>query len=165
MICQIAFAVEALMAIKEALNDPHAVLSNWDDYSVDPCSWTMITCSSDYLVTALLVSSSSSKFFHIPYHSNLISPFWMCAGEHRVNLCLELCPLQLEISQTFDKCEHLLLYVFSVFCVLCGMVCWLCSMFVQIAGWVQVAAEQQYLRQNPTGTWKPSQASDPRSLQ
>ena len=47
--------VEALMSIREALNDPHGVLSNWDEYSVDPCSWAMITCSSDYLVVGLSV--------------------------------------------------------------------------------------------------------------
>ncbi|KAK2412705.1 protein NSP-INTERACTING KINASE [Trifolium repens] len=45
--------VEALMSIKEALNDPHGVLSNWDEFSVDPCSWPMITCSSDYFVIGL----------------------------------------------------------------------------------------------------------------
>ncbi|GAA0184630.1 transmembrane signal receptor [Lithospermum erythrorhizon] len=45
--------VEALIAIREALNDPHGVLNNWDQDSVDPCSWSMITCSSDNLVTAL----------------------------------------------------------------------------------------------------------------
>ncbi|KAJ0965727.1 hypothetical protein J5N97_026865 [Dioscorea zingiberensis] len=45
--------VEALMAIKNSLNDPHGVLSNWDGDSVDPCSWAMITCSSENLVIAL----------------------------------------------------------------------------------------------------------------
>lgn len=43
----------ALMSIKEALNDPHNVLSNWDEFSVDPCSWAMITCSSDSFVIGL----------------------------------------------------------------------------------------------------------------
>lgn len=47
------------MGIKGALNDPHGVLNNWDEFSVDPCSWTMITCSSDYLVIGLLVLLSS----------------------------------------------------------------------------------------------------------
>lgn len=45
--------VEALISIKNALNDPHGVLSNWDEDSVDPCSWSMITCSSDNLVTGI----------------------------------------------------------------------------------------------------------------
>ncbi|KAG8367642.1 hypothetical protein BUALT_Bualt16G0094200 [Buddleja alternifolia] len=45
--------VEALTAIREGLNDPHGALSNWDEDSVDPCSWSMITCNSDNLVTSL----------------------------------------------------------------------------------------------------------------
>ncbi|KAK6127000.1 hypothetical protein DH2020_039256 [Rehmannia glutinosa] len=45
--------VEALSAIRECLDDPHGALSNWDEDSVDPCSWSMITCNSDNLVTAL----------------------------------------------------------------------------------------------------------------
>ncbi|KAA8535406.1 hypothetical protein F0562_030409 [Nyssa sinensis] len=45
--------VEALITIRSALNDPHGVLNNWDEDSVDPCSWAMITCSPDNLVTGL----------------------------------------------------------------------------------------------------------------
>ncbi|KAL8493130.1 hypothetical protein ACS0TY_024369 [Phlomoides rotata] len=45
--------VEALTAVREGLDDPHGALSNWDEDSVDPCSWSMITCNSDNLVTAL----------------------------------------------------------------------------------------------------------------
>ena len=47
------FVVEALVKIKNALNDPRGALNNWDEDSVDPCSWAMITCSSDNLVTGL----------------------------------------------------------------------------------------------------------------
>ncbi|KAL3810558.1 hypothetical protein ACJIZ3_000681 [Penstemon smallii] len=43
----------ALIAIRAGLNDPHGALSNWDEDSVDPCSWSMITCNSDNLVSAL----------------------------------------------------------------------------------------------------------------
>ncbi|KAL3623843.1 hypothetical protein CASFOL_032659 [Castilleja foliolosa] len=45
--------VEALTAIRECLVDPHGALSNWDEDSADPCSWSLITCNSDNLVTAL----------------------------------------------------------------------------------------------------------------
>ncbi|OVA09487.1 Protein kinase domain [Macleaya cordata] len=45
--------VEALISIRRALNDPHGVLNNWDEDSVDPCSWAMITCSPDNLVIGL----------------------------------------------------------------------------------------------------------------
>ncbi|XP_047951172.1 probable LRR receptor-like serine/threonine-protein kinase At4g30520 isoform X2 [Salvia hispanica] len=44
--------VEALTAVREGLSDPHGALSNWDENSVDPCSWSMITCNSNDLVTA-----------------------------------------------------------------------------------------------------------------
>ncbi|KAF5749479.1 LRR receptor-like serine/threonine-protein kinase [Tripterygium wilfordii] len=45
--------VDALIGIRRALNDPHGVLNNWDEDSVDPCSWAMITCSPDNLVIGL----------------------------------------------------------------------------------------------------------------
>ncbi|XP_062193120.1 probable LRR receptor-like serine/threonine-protein kinase At2g23950 [Phragmites australis] len=45
--------VEALIAIRQGLVDPHGVLSNWDQDSVDPCSWAMITCSAQNLVVGL----------------------------------------------------------------------------------------------------------------
>ncbi|MCL7021419.1 hypothetical protein MKW94_002524 [Papaver nudicaule] len=45
--------VEALISIRRTLNDPHGVLNNWDEDSVDPCGWPMITCSDDNLVIGL----------------------------------------------------------------------------------------------------------------
>ncbi|XP_054822507.1 probable LRR receptor-like serine/threonine-protein kinase At2g23950 [Prosopis cineraria] len=51
--------VEALISIRASLSDPHGVLSNWDEYSVDPCSWAMITCSSDSLVVGFGAPSQS----------------------------------------------------------------------------------------------------------
>lgn len=47
------FEVQALMGIKAALRDPHGVLDNWDGDAVDPCSWAMVTCSSQNLVIGL----------------------------------------------------------------------------------------------------------------
>ncbi|GMH16617.1 hypothetical protein Nepgr_018458 [Nepenthes gracilis] len=51
--------VEALIGMKKALNDPHGVLNNWDEFSVDPCSWAMITCSADNSVIGLGIPSQS----------------------------------------------------------------------------------------------------------
>ncbi|XP_010277987.1 PREDICTED: probable LRR receptor-like serine/threonine-protein kinase At2g23950 isoform X1 [Nelumbo nucifera] len=51
--------VEALISIRRSLNDPHGVLNNWDEDSVDPCSWAMITCSPENLVIGLGVPSLS----------------------------------------------------------------------------------------------------------
>ncbi|KAF9624767.1 hypothetical protein IFM89_013848 [Coptis chinensis] len=53
------FEVQALMGVKASLKDPHGVLDNWDGDSVDPCSWTMITCSSESLVIGLGSPSQS----------------------------------------------------------------------------------------------------------
>ncbi|KAK9277702.1 hypothetical protein L1049_007249 [Liquidambar formosana] len=49
----INYEVQALMSIKNSLEDPHGVLENWDEAAVDPCSWTMVTCSPDSLVIGL----------------------------------------------------------------------------------------------------------------
>ncbi|XP_051132119.1 probable LRR receptor-like serine/threonine-protein kinase At4g30520 [Andrographis paniculata] len=51
--------VVALIAIKDSLDDPHGALNNWDEFSVDPCSWSMITCNSDNLVTTFGAPSQS----------------------------------------------------------------------------------------------------------
>uniref|UniRef100_A0A251RWW3 Putative leucine-rich repeat protein, plant-type n=1 Tax=Helianthus annuus TaxID=4232 RepID=A0A251RWW3_HELAN len=45
--------VAALIAVKNGLDDPHGAFSNWDEDSVDPCSWARIICSPDNLVTGL----------------------------------------------------------------------------------------------------------------
>ncbi|KAI4314357.1 hypothetical protein L6164_027274 [Bauhinia variegata] len=55
----INYEVVALMAIKTALVDPHNVLENWDINSVDPCSWRMVTCSTDGSVSALGLPSQN----------------------------------------------------------------------------------------------------------
>ncbi|KAL5539009.1 hypothetical protein UlMin_043905 [Ulmus minor] len=51
--------VEALITIRSGLNDPHGVLNNWDEDSVDPCSWAMITCSPENFVIGLGAPSQS----------------------------------------------------------------------------------------------------------
>ncbi|GAU14070.1 hypothetical protein TSUD_168950 [Trifolium subterraneum] len=53
------FEVQALMGIKESLVDPHGVLDNWDGDAVDPCSWTMVTCSTENLVNGLRLNNNS----------------------------------------------------------------------------------------------------------
>ncbi|KAK4374919.1 hypothetical protein RND71_005596 [Anisodus tanguticus] len=51
--------MEALIGIRRSLNDPNGALNNWDEDSVDPCSWAMITCSEQNLVTALRLSNNN----------------------------------------------------------------------------------------------------------
>ncbi|XP_020977788.1 protein NSP-INTERACTING KINASE 1 isoform X3 [Arachis ipaensis] len=53
------FEVQALMGIKNSLVDPHGVLDNWDADAVDPCSWTMVTCSAENLVIGLLLQNNN----------------------------------------------------------------------------------------------------------
>ncbi|XP_047314799.1 protein NSP-INTERACTING KINASE 1-like [Impatiens glandulifera] len=65
------FEVQALMGIKASLDDPHGVLDNWDGDSVDPCSWTMVTCSSESLVIGLGTPSQDLSGFLSPSIGNL----------------------------------------------------------------------------------------------
>ncbi|XP_008797566.1 protein NSP-INTERACTING KINASE 1-like [Phoenix dactylifera] len=65
------FEVQALMGIKAFLKDPHNVLENWDKDSVDPCSWTMVTCSSQKLVTTLGTPSQNLSGTLSPSIGNL----------------------------------------------------------------------------------------------
>ncbi|KAL3378563.1 hypothetical protein AABB24_004472 [Solanum stoloniferum] len=65
------FEVQALMAIKVALKDPHGVLDNWDSTSVDPCSWAMVTCSSESLVIGLGAPSQNLSGTFSPSIGNL----------------------------------------------------------------------------------------------
>ncbi|XP_022957264.1 protein NSP-INTERACTING KINASE 1-like isoform X1 [Cucurbita moschata] len=64
------YEVQALMAIKAALKDPHSVL-NWDENAVDPCSWTMITCSPQKLVITLGAPSQNLSGTLSPSVGNL----------------------------------------------------------------------------------------------
>ncbi|KAK9118695.1 hypothetical protein Scep_016788 [Stephania cephalantha] len=65
------FEVQALMGIKASLVDPHGVLDNWDENSVDPCSWTMVTCSPDNLVIGLDTPSQNLSGTLSPSIGNL----------------------------------------------------------------------------------------------
>ncbi|KAJ8470665.1 hypothetical protein OPV22_025008 [Ensete ventricosum] len=65
------FEVQALMGIKASLMDPHSVLENWDQDSVDPCSWTMVTCSPENLVVGLATPSQNLSGTLSPTIGNL----------------------------------------------------------------------------------------------
>lgn len=64
------FEVVALMDIKDVLVDPHGVL-NWDRNAVDPCSWSMITCSAEKLVIGLGIPSQNLSGTLSPSIGNL----------------------------------------------------------------------------------------------
>ncbi|KAJ6960351.1 protein NSP-INTERACTING KINASE 1-like isoform X1 [Populus alba x Populus x berolinensis] len=65
------YEVQALMGIKASLDDPHGVLENWDGDAVDPCSWTMVTCSSESLVIGLGTPSQNLSGTLSPTIGNL----------------------------------------------------------------------------------------------
>ncbi|KAF2574534.1 hypothetical protein F2Q70_00006054 [Brassica cretica] len=65
------FEVQALMDIKASLHDPHGVLDNWDRDAVDPCSWTMVTCSSENFVIGLGTPSQNLSGTLSPSITNL----------------------------------------------------------------------------------------------
>ncbi|KAK6921831.1 Leucine-rich repeat [Dillenia turbinata] len=65
------FEVQALISIKDSLEDPHGVLENWDGDAVDPCSWSMVTCSSDSLVIGLGIPSQNLSGTLSPSIGNL----------------------------------------------------------------------------------------------
>ncbi|KAK4763251.1 hypothetical protein SAY86_009019 [Trapa natans] len=65
------YEVVALMGIKYALDDPHGALDNWDETAVDPCSWSMVTCSADGLVIGLGTPSQSLSGRLSPSTGNL----------------------------------------------------------------------------------------------
>ncbi|KAK4260915.1 hypothetical protein QN277_003976 [Acacia crassicarpa] len=65
------FEVQALMGIKASLVDPHGALYNWDGDAVDPCSWAMVTCSSDHFVIALGIPSQNISGTLSPSIGNL----------------------------------------------------------------------------------------------
>lgn len=65
------FEVQALMGIKASLKDPRGVLDNWDGDSVDPCSWTMVTCSPESLVIGLGTPSQNLSGTLSPSIGNL----------------------------------------------------------------------------------------------
>ncbi|XP_059638444.1 protein NSP-INTERACTING KINASE 1-like [Cornus florida] len=65
------FEVQALMDIKASLEDPRGVLDNWDGDAVDPCSWTMVTCSPESLVIGLGTPSQNLSGTISPSIGNL----------------------------------------------------------------------------------------------
>ncbi|CAA0828332.1 Protein NSP-INTERACTING KINASE 1 [Striga hermonthica] len=65
------FEVLALMGLKSELRDPHGVLDNWDANAVDPCSWAMITCSSDNVVSGIGAPSQNLSGSLSPSIGNL----------------------------------------------------------------------------------------------
>ncbi|KAF5794174.1 putative protein kinase RLK-Pelle-LRR-II family [Helianthus annuus] len=101
------YEVQALMNIKNALDDPHSVL-NWDADAVDPCSWTMITCSPDKFVIGLGSPSQNLSGSLSPSIGNLTNLQTVLLQNNRI-----LGPLPVELGrlpklQTLDLSNNML---------------------------------------------------------
>ncbi|XP_057482120.1 protein NSP-INTERACTING KINASE 1-like isoform X3 [Actinidia eriantha] len=60
------FEEQGFMGLTASLEDHHGVLENWDGDSVDPCSWTTVTCSAESLVIGLLLLQNNDITGPIP---------------------------------------------------------------------------------------------------
>ncbi|MFS7959751.1 putative protein kinase RLK-Pelle-LRR-II family [Helianthus anomalus] len=101
------YEVQALMNIKNGLDDPHGVL-NWDADAVDPCSWTMITCSPDKFVIGLGSPSQNLSGSLSPSIGNLTNLQTVLLQNNRI-----LGPLPVELGrlpklQTLDLSNNML---------------------------------------------------------
>ncbi|KAF3333319.1 putative LRR receptor-like serine/threonine-protein kinase [Carex littledalei] len=47
------YEVAALMSVKSKMIDEERAMDGWDIFSVDPCTWSMVSCSSDGFVKSL----------------------------------------------------------------------------------------------------------------
>ncbi|RAL37547.1 hypothetical protein DM860_000241 [Cuscuta australis] len=66
------FEVQALMEMKASFDeDSRGAMSNWDANAVDPCSWSMVTCSPDKFVVGLAIPSQGLCGTISPHIGNL----------------------------------------------------------------------------------------------
>ena len=62
-------AFVSLMSIKSLLIYQHKVMENWNINYVDPCSWSMVCCSTDNSVTALFDLLIQTGFLSVIWFS------------------------------------------------------------------------------------------------
>jgi hypothetical protein len=53
LLCGFLNSVAALMAVKREMRDEIGAMNGWDLNSVDPCTWNMISCSTEGFVISL----------------------------------------------------------------------------------------------------------------
>lgn len=52
----------ALLELKRSFSDPHRILSSWDYRSSNHCSWSGVSCDSDFRVSRLKIGGNFSRF-------------------------------------------------------------------------------------------------------
>ncbi|XP_047081345.1 probable LRR receptor-like serine/threonine-protein kinase At5g45780 [Lolium rigidum] len=65
------YEVAALMAVKSRMRDEKGVMAGWDINSVDPCTWSMVTCSPDAFVVSLQMANNGLSGALSPSIGNL----------------------------------------------------------------------------------------------
>ncbi|PON98996.1 Serine/threonine protein kinase [Trema orientale] len=104
----INFEVVALVAIKNNLVDPHNVMDSWDINSVDPCSWRMVTCSTDGYVSALGLPSQSLSGTLSPSIGNLTNLQYLLLQNNAISGSIPATVGKLEKLQTLDLSNNTL---------------------------------------------------------
>ncbi|MED6172348.1 histidine kinase osmosensor [Stylosanthes scabra] len=100
------YEVVALIELKSNLKDPHNVLSNWDDNAVDPCSWAMVSCSSDRFVVTLAIPSQNLSGTLSPSIGNLTNLQTVLLQENNITGPIPSEIGKLQKLQTLDLSEN-----------------------------------------------------------
>lgn len=68
------------MSVKSKMIDEERIMDGWDIFSVDPCTWSMVSCTSDGFVKSLYCLSFFSLFLSILLLSNPVLIQGGCTG-------------------------------------------------------------------------------------
>ncbi|KAH9625058.1 hypothetical protein KSS87_010548 [Heliosperma pusillum] len=101
------YEVQALMDIRDSLKDPHGVLDNWDRNAVDPCSWAMVTCNSQGLVTILGIPSQDLSGTLSPNIGNLTNLQTILLQNNNISGHIPAAIGKLSKIQTLDLSDNL----------------------------------------------------------
>ncbi|MED6152857.1 histidine kinase osmosensor [Stylosanthes scabra] len=100
------YEVVALIELKSNLKDPRNVLSNWDYNAVDPCSWAMVSCSSDRFVATLAIPSQNLSGTLSPSIGNLTNLQTVLLQENNITGPVPSEIGKLQKLQTLDLSEN-----------------------------------------------------------
>ncbi|KAK3152586.1 hypothetical protein QOZ80_2BG0161010 [Eleusine coracana subsp. coracana] len=79
------YEVAALMAVKSRVRDDKGLMAKWDINSVDPCTWSMVTCSPDGFVVSLQMANNELSGTLSPSIGNLSHLQTMSLQNNRIS--------------------------------------------------------------------------------
>ncbi|KAM0939636.1 putative non-specific serine/threonine protein kinase [Dioscorea sansibarensis] len=102
------YEVAALMAVKSWMRDEKGVTDGWDINSVDPCTWSMVCCSSDGFVISLEMANNGLSGSLSPSIGNLshLQALWKLKEWKNAFVCTLLCRCVMTVvivENIFDK--------------------------------------------------------------